>query len=82
MFYFSAWIETANVKPFFLYKDRLITQNKTGPFKEAVEAIEKYIAENEIQVSEFFGISENCLPFKRTKYYLKLTLMELYEEVK
>ena len=38
------------MKPYWPYKDRLTKANKTAPFKEAIEAIEKYIAENEIEV--------------------------------
>lgn len=47
----SAWIESANVKPYFQYKNRLMNANKTTPFKDAVGAIEKYISENNIAVS-------------------------------
>ncbi|XP_076070007.1 nucleosome-destabilizing factor isoform X2 [Oratosquilla oratoria] len=46
-----AWIEVANMKPYFAYKDRLINANKTGPFKEAVEAIEKFVIENNVSDS-------------------------------
>ncbi|XP_045114436.1 putative oxidoreductase GLYR1 homolog [Portunus trituberculatus] len=47
-----AWIESANMKPYFQYKGRLMNANKTSTFKEAVECIEKYIGENNIEVPE------------------------------
>nr|XP_027232837.1 putative oxidoreductase GLYR1 homolog [Penaeus vannamei] len=47
-----AWIESANVKPYFQYKNRLMNANKTTPFKDAVGAIEQYISENNIAVPE------------------------------
>ncbi|KAL7640786.1 UNVERIFIED_CONTAM: hypothetical protein RMT77_009061 [Armadillidium vulgare] len=53
-----AWIEKGNVQPFFLKKDRLITQNKTIPFKEAVDAIEKYIVENNIEIPEIIKVED------------------------
>lgn len=52
VFVLSAWIESANMKPYFQYKSRLMNANKTSTFKEAVECIEKYIGENNIEVSE------------------------------
>ncbi|XP_063228263.1 cytokine-like nuclear factor N-PAC isoform X2 [Bacillus rossius redtenbacheri] len=38
-----AWIEETNVKPYFEFKDQLIKTNKSGSFKDAIEAIEDYI---------------------------------------
>ncbi|MPC59565.1 putative oxidoreductase GLYR1 [Portunus trituberculatus] len=40
------------MKPYFQYKGRLMNANKTSTFKEAVECIEKYIGENNIEVPE------------------------------
>jgi hypothetical protein len=42
-FAYSAWIEENNIKPFFEYKEQLMKSSKSGPFKEAVEAIENFI---------------------------------------
>ena len=50
--FFSAWIESANMKPYFKYKARLMNANKTSNFKEAVDCIEKFIGENNIEVSD------------------------------
>ncbi|KAK7020731.1 putative oxidoreductase glyr1 [Halocaridina rubra] len=47
-----AWIEAANMKPYFAYKSRLMKANKTSPFQDAVGKIENYIVENNIKVPE------------------------------
>ncbi|XP_046747700.1 putative oxidoreductase GLYR1 homolog [Diprion similis] len=43
-----AWIEEANIKPYHEYKETLIKSNKSGAFKDAVEAIEEFIAKGEV----------------------------------
>ena len=43
---FSAWIEESQIKPYFEFKDQLIKSNKSGAFKDALEAIEDYIKSN------------------------------------
>ncbi|XP_034934462.1 putative oxidoreductase GLYR1 homolog [Chelonus insularis] len=45
-----AWIEESHIKPYHEYKDTLVKSSKTGQFKEAVEAIEEYIANGEVRV--------------------------------
>jgi len=40
------------MKPYFQYKSKLTKANKTAPFREAVEAIEKHIIENNIKVPD------------------------------
>ncbi|XP_076177337.1 nucleosome-destabilizing factor isoform X2 [Ptiloglossa arizonensis] len=42
-----AWIEESNIKPYLEYKDTLIKSSKSGAFKDAVEAIEEFIANGE-----------------------------------
>jgi len=44
-----AWIETANLKPFFQFRDRLEKANKTTPFKDAIKAIDAFIKEKNIE---------------------------------
>jgi hypothetical protein len=44
----SAWIEEANIKPYELFKSQLIKTSKSNAFKEAVDAIEQYIANPEV----------------------------------
>lgn len=39
---FSGWIEETNLKTYLEFKETLIKGNKSGGFKDAVEAIEKY----------------------------------------
>ncbi|KAF4520786.1 hypothetical protein B566_EDAN011438 [Ephemera danica] len=39
----SAWIEENNIKPYLEYKEQLMKSNKSANFKEACEAIEKFI---------------------------------------
>jgi hypothetical protein len=46
--FYSAWIEEANLKPYFQFKDTLSKTSKAAPFREAVEAIESYV-ENQRQ---------------------------------
>jgi hypothetical protein len=41
--YFSAWIEESQIKPYFDFKDQLIKSNKSGAFKDALQAIEDFI---------------------------------------
>lgn len=41
--YFSAWIEESQIKPYFEFKDQLIKSNKSGAFKDALQAIEDFI---------------------------------------
>ncbi|KAG7198418.1 hypothetical protein KM043_005806 [Ampulex compressa] len=43
-----AWIEESNIKPYHKFKDTLIKSNKSGAFKDAVEAIEEFIAKGEV----------------------------------
>lgn len=47
----SAYIESANLKPFFPFRDRLVKANRTAPFKDAILAIDRYVAERDIAVS-------------------------------
>ncbi|XP_031839921.1 nucleosome-destabilizing factor isoform X2 [Nomia melanderi] len=42
-----AWIEESNIKPYLEYKDTLVKSSKSGAFKDAVEAIEEFIANGE-----------------------------------
>ncbi|XP_078049068.1 nucleosome-destabilizing factor isoform X2 [Augochlora pura] len=42
-----AWIEESNIKPYLEYKETLIKSSKAGAFKDAVEAIEEFIANGE-----------------------------------
>ncbi|KAI4498682.1 hypothetical protein M0802_006149 [Mischocyttarus mexicanus] len=44
----SAWIEETNIKPYQQYKDTLVKSSKSVAFKDAVEAIEDYIAKGEV----------------------------------
>jgi hypothetical protein len=39
----SAWIEEANLKPYFQFKDTLSKTSKATPFREAVQSIESYV---------------------------------------
>lgn len=49
MFFFcSAWIEESHIKPYQEYKDTLVKSSKSGAFKDAVEAIEDFIAKGEV----------------------------------
>ncbi|XP_043485846.1 putative oxidoreductase GLYR1 homolog [Polistes fuscatus] len=43
-----AWIEESNIKPYQQYKDTLVKSSKSVAFKDAVEAIEDYIAKGEV----------------------------------
>ncbi|XP_076237585.1 nucleosome-destabilizing factor [Calliopsis andreniformis] len=43
-----AWIEESNIKPYQEYKDTLVKSSKSGAFKDAVEAIEEFIANGEV----------------------------------
>ncbi|XP_076282837.1 nucleosome-destabilizing factor isoform X1 [Lasioglossum baleicum] len=43
-----AWIEESNIKPYLEYKETLIKSSKAGAFKDAVEAIEEFIANGEV----------------------------------
>ncbi|KAL0111596.1 hypothetical protein PUN28_013058 [Cardiocondyla obscurior] len=43
-----AWIEESHIKPYQEYKDTLVKSSKTGAFKDAVEAIEEFIAKGEV----------------------------------
>ncbi|XP_075235284.1 nucleosome-destabilizing factor [Lycorma delicatula] len=42
-----AWIEESNLKPYFDFKETLVKSNKSGGFREAVEAIEEFIQKGE-----------------------------------
>lgn len=44
----SAWIEESHIKPYQEYKDTLVKSSKSGAFKDAVEAIEDFIAKGEV----------------------------------
>lgn len=54
---YSAWIEESNIKPYLEYKDTLIKSSKSGAFKDAVEAIEEFIANGEVS----YLIIESCI---------------------
>ena len=41
---FSAWITEDSIWPFHKFKDQYIKQNKSVSFKEAVDAIDAYMA--------------------------------------
>ncbi|KYN00496.1 Putative oxidoreductase GLYR1 like protein [Cyphomyrmex costatus] len=43
-----AWIEESHIKPYQEYKDTLVKSSKSGAFKDAVEAIEDFIAKGEV----------------------------------
>ncbi|XP_035722130.1 putative oxidoreductase GLYR1 homolog [Vespa mandarinia] len=43
-----AWIEESNIKPYQQYKDTLVKSSKSIAFKDAVEAIEEFIAKGEV----------------------------------
>ena len=45
---YSAWIEESNIKPYLEYKDTLVKSSKSAAFKDAVEAIEEFIANGEV----------------------------------
>lgn len=45
---FSAYIEDANIKPYFKFKNELVNANKTSAFKDAVVQIEEYITNKEV----------------------------------
>lgn len=44
----SAWIEESNIKLYHENKDTLVKSCKTSGFKDAVEAIEEFIAKGEV----------------------------------
>ncbi|XP_012273694.1 putative oxidoreductase GLYR1 homolog [Orussus abietinus] len=43
-----AWIEETNIKPYHEFKDTLVKSNKSGGFKDAIEAIEDFIAKGQV----------------------------------
>ncbi|XP_072757553.1 cytokine-like nuclear factor N-PAC [Anoplolepis gracilipes] len=43
-----AWIEESHIKPYQEFKDTLVKSSKSGAFKDAVEAIEEFIAKGEV----------------------------------
>lgn len=45
----SAWIEESNIKQYHEFKDTLVKSSKSGAFKDAVEAIEDFIAKGEVK---------------------------------
>jgi len=47
-FFHSAWIEESHIKPYQEYKETLVKSSKSGAFKDAVEAIEEFIAKGEV----------------------------------
>ncbi|XP_059619118.1 cytokine-like nuclear factor N-PAC isoform X3 [Phlebotomus argentipes] len=47
-----AWIENSFIRPYEAFKSKFITSYKTVAFKEAVEAIEKYIKDPEVRTFE------------------------------
>lgn len=55
---YSAWIEESNLKPYLEFKDALVKSNKSGAFRDAVEAIEKYV-ENKGEVSTYLYCSKH-----------------------
>lgn len=48
VFFYSAWIEESHIKPYQEFKDTLVKSSKSGAFKDAVEAIEEFIAKGEV----------------------------------
>lgn len=54
--YCSAWIEESNIKPYQEYKDTLVKSSKSGAFKDAVEAIEEFIANGEVSYMNIMKI--------------------------
>lgn len=62
-----AWIEESQLKPYDQFKDKLKNASKSGAFKEAIDAIEAYIADPETIVNdrdpdaEFNKLRENSL---------------------
>jgi hypothetical protein len=52
--FFSAWIEESQIKPYFEFKDQLIKSNKSGAFKDALQAIEDFIKSSG-DVSTYFS---------------------------
>jgi len=67
-----AFIERGNMKSYFQYKSKLTKTNKTAPFREAIEAIEKHIIENDITVPDAKDLntsnhSENSTPIGTPK---------------
>lgn len=47
----SAWIEESHIKPYQEFKDTLVKSSKSNAFKDAVEAIEEFIAKGEVSTS-------------------------------
>ncbi|EFN85056.1 Nuclear protein NP60-like protein [Harpegnathos saltator] len=43
-----AWIEESHIKPYQEFKDTLVKSSKSNAFKDAVEAIEEFIAKGEV----------------------------------
>lgn len=64
-----AFIERGNMKPYFKYRSKLTKANKTAPFREAVEAIEKHVVEKDIPVPDLNSSnhSEPSTPVKTPK---------------
>ncbi|XP_018027687.1 putative oxidoreductase GLYR1 homolog, partial [Hyalella azteca] len=54
-----AWIENANLKPFFAFRERLVKANKTAPFKDAIVAIDQYIEEYNIQPNDHHSSADS-----------------------
>lgn len=69
--YFSAWIEESQIKPYFEFKDQLIKSNKSGAFKDALQAIEDFIKSSG-DVSTYFTFL-----FKILSSFLFLFLVSL-----
>ncbi|KAK7872566.1 hypothetical protein R5R35_013794 [Gryllus longicercus] len=66
-----AWIEEANIKPYFEYRERLVKSNKSGAFKDALDAIEEYIKNNGAKFddpdAEFNRLRESLAEKKESK---------------
>lgn len=61
----SAWIEETHIKPYQEFKETLVKSSKSNAFKDAVEAIEEFIAKGEVSFTHLY-------------LYLIITLIKLY----
>lgn len=66
-----AWIEESHIKPYQEYKETLVRSSKSGAFRDAVEAIEDFIAKGEVfedgldPDSLFDRLKEETVPEKK-----------------
>ncbi|XP_011684560.1 PREDICTED: putative oxidoreductase GLYR1 homolog [Wasmannia auropunctata] len=67
-----AWIEESHIKPYQEYKETLVRSSKSGAFRDAVEAIEDFIAKGEVfedgldPDSLFDRLKEETVPEKKS----------------